>query len=263
MSHAFRAALTDLVEGVRLAPLWSGLGWEQTVGRFRRTVLGPFWLATTLLSMGFALSFVFGGMMGTPWRENFPYVLAGILSWGLVGSGIGEGANMFLNGAGMMQVQKLPLSFHAWLSISRIFINFLAQLITYWVVLLILGLAAIPSWTILFSLPLAIIATLLGSLVVALPSTRFRDVGFMVGFMIQLLFFMTPIFWRAGHSTGFRHMVVNYNPFTHLVALIRLPLLGEAPSLSDWVWGLGWTGTMLVLTVVLLAFLRKRVIFWL
>lgn len=263
MSHALRAALTDLADGIRLAPLWTSLGWEQTIGRFRRTLLGPFWLSTTLLSMGFALSFVFGGMMGTPWRESFPYVLAGILAWGMVGSGIGEGANMFINGAGMMQVQRLPLSFHAWLSLMRILINFAAQLITYWAVLLILGLAAIPSWTIILSLPLALLATLLASLVVALPSTRFRDIGFMVGFAIQLLFFMTPVFWRAENSTGLRHMVVEYNPFTHLVALIRTPLLGQAPTISDWTWGLGWTATMLVLAVILLAALRKRVIFWL
>jgi ABC-type polysaccharide/polyol phosphate export permease len=263
MSHAFKAAGKDLVDGVRLAPLWGALGWEQTVGRFRRTLLGPFWLSTTLLTMGFALSFVFGGMMGTSWRENFPYVLAGILAWGLVGTGIAEGANMFLNGAGMMQVQRLPLSFHAWLSVFRAFVNFLAQLITYWVVLLLLGLAVIPSWTLILTLPLAFMATLLGGLVAAIPSTRFRDIGLGIGFVIQLLFFLTPIFWHPGKMHGVRGLVVEYNPFTHLVALIRQPLLGHAPSMADWSWGLGWTAGAFVLTYVLIAAFRKRVIFWL
>jgi ABC-type polysaccharide/polyol phosphate export permease len=263
MLHAFKAASEDLVDGVRLTPLWGALGWEQTLGRFRRTLIGPFWMATTLLTMGFALSFVFGGMMGTPWRENFPYVLSGVLAWNLVGSGIGEGANMFVTGAGMMQVQRLPLSFHSWLSSFRVFINFVAQLLTYWVVLLLLGLAKVPSWTIILSLPLAFLATVLAGLVVALPSTRFRDIGMATGFLIQLLFFMTPIFWRPGQSTGVRHMVVEYNPFTHLVAIIRMPLLGEMPRMTDWAWCLGWTGIMLVLAYVLIALFRKRVIFWL
>jgi ABC-type polysaccharide/polyol phosphate export permease len=213
--------------------------------------------------MGFALSFVFGGMMGTRWQDNFPYVLAGILAWSMVGAGIAEGANMFVNGAGMMQVQRLPLSFYAWLSASRVLVNFLAQLITYWVVLAVLGLAAIPSWTLILTLPLTFIATLAVGFVVAIPSTRFRDIGLGVGFVIQLMFFLTPIFWHPGRMQGVRGMVVEYNPFTHLVALIREPLLGHAPRMSDWTWGVGWTLGACVATYVLLVAFRKRVIFWL
>jgi ABC-type polysaccharide/polyol phosphate export permease len=213
--------------------------------------------------MGFALSFVFGGMMGTPWRDNFPYVLAGILAWSLVGAGIAEGANMFVNGAGIMQVQRLPLTFHAWLSAFRVFVNFLAQLLTYWVVLVLFGLATIPSWTLILSLPLAFLTTLLAGIVVAIPSTRFRDIGLGIGFVVQLLFFMTPIFWRAGQKHGIRGMAVEYNPFTHLVALIREPLLGRAPQAVDWAWGLGWAVGAFALTYVLIAAFRKRVIFWL
>ena len=263
MLQAFKAAGKDFVDGVRLAPLWGALGWEQTVGRFRRTLLGPFWLSTTLLTMGFALSFVFGSMMGTRWQENFPYVLAGILTWSLVGTGIAEGANMFIYGAGIMQVQRLPISFHAWLSACRVMVNFIAQLLTYWVVLLLLGLASIPHWTLILSLPLAFFATLLAGVVVALPSTRFRDIGLGIGFVIQMLFFMTPIFWRAGNMHGVRGLVVEYNPFTHLVALVREPLLGHAPRAVDWSWGLGWTAGAFLLTYVLIAAFRKRVIFWL
>lgn len=213
--------------------------------------------------MGFALSFVFGGLLGAPWRENFPYVLSGILAWGLVGTGVAEGANMFINGAGVMQVQRLPLSFHAWAASFRTLVNFGAQLLTYWVVLAIMGLAVIPSWTLLLTLPLLFVATFLASIVVAMPSTRFRDIGMAVGFLISLLFFMTPIFWRPGPSHGFRSHLIEYNPFYHLVALIREPLLGNAPTLSDWTWGLGWTGVLLILAYLLLAAFRKRVIFWL
>src|ERR1700761_2903721 len=109
---AVEGAVRDIIDGFRLTPLWSRLGWEQTVARFRRTIFGPFWLTANLLAISFSLSFVFGGLMGQEYRSNFAMIIAGILTWNLIGGVIGEAAGVFISAGPTMQTMKLPLSFH-------------------------------------------------------------------------------------------------------------------------------------------------------
>lgn len=263
MPDALTGALNDMIDGVKLAPLWIRLGWDQTLSRFRRTVLGPFWLSANLLAISISLSLVWGGLMGVDYRTTFAHTISGILVWSVVGGAIGEGAGVFIASAGTMTSQKLPLSFHIFLVMFRILVNFLAQLITMWVVLAVLQLGAVPAWPLLFSLPIVFLTTAMISLIIAFPATRYRDFAQLVGFVLQLLFFVTPIFWVPSPASRHQMLIAKYNPFAHLVGLLRDPLLGVLPRRSDWEWSLSTLILMTALAVVMLALFRKRVVFWL
>ena len=228
-------ALNDITDGLRLAPLWSRLGWEQTVARFRRTVLGPFWLTANLLAISFALAFVTGALMGGDYRKTFALIVGGVLTWSLIGGVLGEAAGIFITSASLMHTMKLPLSFHVLLMMHRAFINFLAQLLAFWLVLAVMRLGALPTWPLLISLPLS----------------------------IQVLFFLTPIFWAPTNVHGPLAAVVKLNPLAHLLELVREPLLGRAPTALDWDWGFGILIVQAVLAWLVLALFRKRVVFWL
>jgi ABC-type polysaccharide/polyol phosphate export permease len=259
---AVQGAVHDIVDGFRLTPLWSRLGWEQTVARFRRTVLGPFWLTANLLAISFALAFVFGELSGAGYRATFSSIIGGVLVWNLIGGVVGEASGVFIASAGLMHTMKLPLSFHVLLLMHRAFINFLAQLIAFWVVLILMRLGALPTWHLLFGLALVLANMFLMSMIVAIPSTRFRDINQTVLFLIQILFFLTPIFWIPATAAKPLKIVARYNPFAHLLELVRQPLLGHAPEMAHWAWGLGLLGGQFVVVLVLLALFRKRVVFW-
>jgi ABC-type polysaccharide/polyol phosphate export permease len=259
---AVEGAVRDIVDGFRLTPLWSRLGWEQTIARFRRTILGPFWLTANLLAISFALAFVFGALSGAGYRATFSSIIGGVLVWNLVGGVLGEASGVFIASAGLMHTMKLPLTFHVLLMLHRAFINFMAQLIAFWVVLALMRLGALPTWHILFSLPLVLANMMLMSLIVAIPSTRFRDINQTVLFATQILFFLTPIFWVPATSAKPLKLVAQYSPFAHLLELIRQPLLGHAPTLLNWEFGISTLVVQLVIVTVLLAMFRKRVVFW-
>jgi ABC-type polysaccharide/polyol phosphate export permease len=259
---AVEGAVRDIIDGFRLTPLWSRLGWEQTVARFRRTILGPFWLTANLLAISFALAFVFGGLMGTDYRSNFAMIISGILVWNLVGGVLIEASGVFIASAGLMHTMKLPLTFHVLLMMHRAFINFLAQLVAFWVVLALLRLGAPPTWHVLIGLPLLLANMTLMSVIVAIPSTRFRDINQTVQFLVQVLFFLTPIFWSPTQMGGKRALIIQFNPFAHLLELVRGPLLGRAPLALNWEWGFGLLVAQLVIVIVMLAMFRKRVVFW-
>jgi len=261
--EAIQAAFRDLIDGVRLAPLWLTLGWEQTAARFRRTVLGPFWLTANLLAMAFAISFITGGLFGGSGNGNFPLIISGILCWSLIGAYLGDAANTFIAAGDLMNTMKLPLSFHIFLMLYKNVINFAAQLIALWVVLFLFKTARIPDPSLLLALPMVIIISVFLSLIIAMPATRFRDVYQTVVFTTQILFFLTPVFWSPASMTGRRAKVLSYNPFAHLLELIRQPLLGNTPSLIHWEWGIGMMLVLGAAAITMLTFYRKRVVFWL
>lgn len=257
------AALNDVVEGARLAPLWLLLGWEQVVARFRRTILGPFWLSANLLAISFVLSFVFGGLLGTDYRANFPNIIGGILVWTLIGGVMAEASGIFISSAGIMQTQRLPLTFHIFLMMQRALINFVAQLLAFWVVLTILRLGSPPTWQLVPGLALLLIDSFLLSLVIAIPSTRFRDINQFTGFFVQVLFFLTPIFWSPSQMGGKRRALLEYNPLAHMLEIVRQPLLGSAVTADHWIGAIAFGLILTILAFVLLVFFRKRIVFWL
>lgn len=262
MAGDFSAAVNDIIEGARMAPLWLTMGWDQTVSRFRRTVLGPFWLAANFVVIGFSMVYVFGGLTAGGPHSLLPKLLSGLLAWALIGVPMGESAGVFISAGSMMTSQRMPLSFHVYLMVWRGFINFLAQLLALWLIFLLLRFGSLPAWPILIGLPMILLNTFFFSLVLGMPSTRFRDVNQLTGFIFQILFFVTPVFWDPAQMKRYR-FIIDYNPFAHYVELIREPLLGRVPALIHYEWTLGSILVLGVAAVSILALYRKRVIFWL
>lgn len=263
MSSPLMAALKDVADGVRLTPLWWRLGLDQTVSRFQRSVLGPFWMACNLLVIAFALTIVVSALMGVDMSKSFPLVLAGLLAWSLVGTTIAEAQAIFLYNAGLMQSQRLPLSFYVFLHAQKAATNFLTQLIAFWLVMLLLQKFVLPHWTLIPAVALVLLIVCFQGFIIAIPSTRFRDVAYMMSYVVQLLFYITPVFWAADNISPKWRKMVDLNPLTHQVELLRAPLLGHAPAADQWIWVLGTTGVLALVALTLLALFRKRVVFWL
>ncbi|PHY18829.1 ABC transporter permease [Caulobacter sp. BP25] len=263
MSSPLMAALKDVADGVRLTPLWWRLGLDQTVSRFQRSVLGPFWMACNLLVIAFALTIVVSALMGVDMSKSFPLVLAGLLAWSLVGTTIAEAQAIFLYNAGLMQSQRLPLTFYVFLHAQKAATNFLTQLIAFWVVMLLLQKFVVPHWTLIPAVALVLLLVCFQGFIIAIPSTRFRDVAYMMSYVVQLLFYVTPVFWAADNISPKWRKMVELNPLTHQVELLRAPLLGHAPAANEWIWVLGTTGVLALVALTLLAMFRKRVVFWL
>jgi ABC-type polysaccharide/polyol phosphate export permease len=215
------------------------------------------------LSTGFAIAFVFGGLLGGNWREFLPHILGGITCWMLVTGIVADGANTFLGAAGMMQVQRLPLSFHALLTSNRVMINFLHQLVAFWATMLLFRLFVPPHWSLLLGIPLVALTGFFLSIPVGMISTRYRDIGFMVGTTFSVLFMLTPVFWRRAQLPDSQRWIVDWNPFAHLLEIIRQPVVGQMAPLVNWQASLATCAVGGLLAVVSLMLFRKRVVFWL
>lgn len=56
----------DLFDGIGLWPLWVRLGWNDILQRYRRPLLGPFWLTASMAIMVIASGILYAGLFKTP-----------------------------------------------------------------------------------------------------------------------------------------------------------------------------------------------------
>jgi ABC-2 type transport system permease protein len=102
-----------------------------------------------------------------------------------------------------------------------------------------------------------------------MASSRFRDLNPIVGSVVQLMFFLTPIVWiyedflhSPNPSIAERARLAELNPFLHFIEMIRRPMLGEPQVWHHWAVVLGITVVGWAITLVALRRYRSRVSYW-
>jgi ABC-2 type transport system permease protein/lipopolysaccharide transport system permease protein len=113
-----------------------------------------------------------------------------------------------------------------------------------------------PTWEWLLFVPGFVLFTacVAGSAAIgAIVSTRFRDVPQVIGSLLQVVFFITPIFWSVEQLPR-RLAIVDLNPAFHLMEVVRAPLLGHAPAVESW----AAAATMAVVALAVAGLLYRR-----
>src|SRR5262249_48052213 len=98
--------------------------------------------------------------------------------------------------------------------------------------------------------------------VIALLTTRFRDVPLIVANVLQVVFFATPILWKA-NTLGDHPSMAEFNPVYHMIEVIRAPLLGGQPELLSWLVA---AAVIVVGSTAATALFRRvshRIVYWL
>jgi lipopolysaccharide transport system permease protein len=99
-------------------------------------------------------------------------------------------------------------------------------------------------------------------LVLAILSTRYRDVPQIVQTGVQIMVFATPIMWPVS-TLGGKTLVADVNPAYHLVELVRAPLIGSVPAALSWEVGIGLALIGPVLAALLFQRSARRIVYWL
>ena len=92
--------------------------------------------------------------------------------------------------------------------------------------------------------------------------SRFRDIQQLIASFLQIILFITPIFWRPEMMSGKRMILVDANVIYHLVSVLRYPLLGEPPPLVSVVVSLAFAAFGLIGTFWFYGRFRRRIPFW-
>ncbi|MFD3809400.1 ABC transporter permease [Rhodococcus sp. NPDC058639] len=266
-SRTFRRAFQDLRDGFTHRELWLLLGWQDIKQRYRRSVLGPFWITIATGVSTIAMGLLYGTLFNLDIAEFLPYVALGFIIWNLIQGSILEGADVFMANEGLIKQLPTPLSVHVYRLVWRQMILFAHNIVIYIGIFIVFPQHL--SWTALAAIPaLALIAinAVWISLVFGILSTRYRDIAPLLGSLVQLLFFMTPIIWTekslAGTGNEDRARIAEINPLYHFLDIVRTPLLGGDQQLYHWVIVLIITVLGWGLALVTMRNYRSRVAYW-
>lgn len=256
------AAWSDLMLGLASWRLWVRLGWNDILQRYRRSLLGPFWLTASMAIMVVALGILYAGLFNTPVQDFVPFLCVGLLVWNLIASFLTEGGTLFTGSESYIKQIRLPYSVYVYRSSWSKVVIFAHNFIIYFGVLLYFQLW--PGSVALLAIPglmLVVINGALANLCIGIISARFRDVPQLIGSVVQIVFFITPIFWKPELLKG-REYITDFNPFFHLLEIVRAPLLGSTPSAKSYFAVLLITLVNIAITGAFFSRFRSRISYW-
>lgn len=261
LRSAVRDTLTTLADYER----WGRLAWTDTSLRYRRTVLGPWWV--TLSSGVFigSVGLVWGGIFGAEMSTYMPFFAAGYVLWSLISNSLIEGCNVFVQSIGLVKSTTTPLLVHVFRMLGRQFIVFAHNFII--IVLLWFVFRWPIGWSTLLVVPgmVLLMVGLLGAvLMLGVLCTRFRDIQQIIGAVLQLLFLLTPIMWKPDLLAGKRAaLLMDFNPLYFLIQTVRIPMLGQVPPAYICCGALLSTLASLAVGLAIYGRFRHRIAYWL
>ena len=230
--------------------------------RYRRTILGPFWLTLSFGLTATGLSFVFTALFKVSAESYVPYLVSGLSTWMYISSSISEGCGTMVRHAGVMREYSIHPIVHALRDASANFLIFVHNLAVV-LILVVIFQVPITLWT-LFVIPAIVLLyfnTLWLIYFFGLVCARYRDLPQIVTTIVNLAFLVTPVFWFRD-QLGNRVMIADFNPFFHLIEIVRAPMLGQAPPAQSVIFAgaiavAGW-----LLTWLTARRMEKKLIYW-
>jgi lipopolysaccharide transport system permease protein len=211
--------------------------WRDIKIKYKQTLLGVVWVVLQPLLMMIIFTLFFGRVLNIP-SQNLPYpvfVFSGLLIWNLFATGLTNAANSMVNNASIIKKIYFP---RLVIPVAAIIVSLFDFMMAFFLFLALLiyyqqpvGASAVILWPV--SILLTVIATLgPGSLLAAL-NVKYRDFRYVIPFVVQILFFLTPVIYPISllKYPGLNYVLV-VSPMYAAVELFRHPLTGAQVNYS-------------------------------
>ncbi len=255
-------ALQDLSNALRQWRLAITLAWLDIKLRYRGSVIGPFWLTLSTAVMVISMGVLYAELFRMELHDYMPFLALSIVLWNTLGGIVGEACTCFTSAEGMIRAMRMPFATHG----VRVMVRN-GFVLAHNIVVIVGVFAFFDAWPgfialqsllgIAFWVADAIAVCLLLGTVCA----RFRDIAPIVGSVMQIAFFLTPIIWQKS-ELGARAVWLVLNPFFCLISTVREPLLNQHPGILTWVALCCWSVALWAVAWLLFARTRSRIAFW-
>ncbi|WP_137725759.1 ABC transporter permease [Prescottella subtropica] len=270
-SQTFRRAFQDLRDGFAQRELWLNLGWQDIKQRYRRSVIGPFWITIATGVQATAMGILYSALLGMPLQTFLPYVTVGLIVWNLISASMLEGSEVFIANEGLIKQLPSALSVHIYRLVWRQLLFFGHNLLIYVIMVFAFGVWKNMTWTALAAIPalaLIVLNALWVSIVFGIFATRYRDIAPILSSLTLLLFVLTPIFWSTevlkdqGGEVAERARIAELNPLYHFLDIVRAPMIGQDQQAYHWYIVLAFTVVGWIVAILALRKYRARVAYW-
>jgi len=224
-------------------------------GRYRSSLLGLTWSFINPIALLLVYTFVFGVVFRQRWGvhadglgEYGLVLFAGMIAFGVFSECVNRAPGLIVSTPNYVKrvvfpLELLPLGvmgsalFHAGVSLSVLLVAAVVS-----------GLPPRPSWLLV---PLALAPVVLLSLgllwILSSLGVFLRDLGYGVTLAVQVLFFLTPIFYPLDAIPDRFQVIARLNPLTSVVVAVRAAIFpGLEPLWADLAVSLGASGVLML-----------------
>jgi lipopolysaccharide transport system permease protein len=211
--------------------------WRDLKIRYKQTVMGASWAIIQPFFTMIIFSLFFGRLAGIP-SDGVPYPIfsyTALVPWTFFANGITQGANVLVNNSDMIRKIYFP---RLTMPIATVLAGLVDFVLAFSV---LLGMIAVyhflPSanydanitlailWLPLFLL-LALVTTMGVTFWLSAMNAQFRDVRYIVPFLVQAWMFLTPIAYPSSLVDMPWRLLFGLNPMAGVVEGFRWALLG-------------------------------------
>jgi lipopolysaccharide transport system permease protein len=236
------------------------LAWRDVKVRYKQTLIGAVWTVAQPVVAMLVLTLVFSHFVHIP-SDGLPYpvlVFTGLLPWQLFSQSLNRASASLVSSSALVSKIYFPRVIIPVAAVGAPLVDFLVSGVVLAGLMAYYGLA--PGWGALalpFFLLLALTAAIAAGLWLAALNARYRDVGYIVPFLVQIGMYLSPVVYPVSVVPERWRLLYGLNPMASVIDGFRWGLLhGPAPS-----GGLvlaGVAGTLVVLATGLVYFTRAE-----
>ncbi len=212
------------------------LAWRDVKVRYKQTVLGALWAILQPVITMLVFSLFFGRLAKMP-SDGVPYPVfsyAALVPWTLFATGLSQASNSLVNSANLLRKVYFPRLVMPAASVLAGMVDFALAFVVLVGLLIFYGFAPTTG---IFFIPALVLLTVMTSLGAGLWlsafNARFRDVRYVIPFLVEIWLLATPIAYPSSLLPERWRSLYAINPMVGVVEGFRWALLGtgSAPGL--------------------------------
>lgn len=200
--------------------------------RYKRSILGVAWSLVNPLMLLLVFQFLFHMVLSVNIPRYSSFAFSGMLAWSWFQLSMIQSAGAITGSRDLIRLPGFPLGVLPAVVVTTNLIHFLLALPVLIIVLVINGTGL--SMTILampILMVLQFVLTLGLAYLAATANVMFHDTQHLLGALLQLLMFLSPIFYDVSMVPPRYQTLYSLNPFVHLIDAYRAILLrGTLPD---------------------------------
>lgn len=206
--------------------------WRDIKVKYKQTILGFLWAILQPLFMTVVFTIALGDSISKTTNLVIPYpvfALSGMLLWGIFSGGMSNAANSMVTNANIIKKIYFPRLIIPISSILVAFIDFLIAFVVFMGLLIIYKVEI--NFSVVFLLPISVFITSISAMgcgmLLAALNVKYRDIRYVIPFLIQGLMFLTPIMYPVNiSSNNILYWILKLNPISGALELMRGVFVG-------------------------------------
>ncbi len=255
-------ALEDLREGFLRWRLAWVLARSDITHRYRGSVLGPLWMTFSTAIMLLCLGLLYSKLFKLEIAVYLPWLAVSLIVWTVIAQVFSDAGNTLTSAEGIIRQMPVPYTVQALRTVFRNMLVAAHNLPLIAIVFTVFDYSV--SWSVLWSLLgllLLCVNAFWLSLWLGILCARFRDIPPIIGSLVQVAFFATPVIWKPELIQEWQPYLP-LNPFFAIMEVVRGPLLGDPVPIFVWLMALFYTAITCIAALAFFVRFRGRVAFW-